>query len=541
MGETTDFAWETATTLSSFRDQIQTLGPRDREVIVDQAIMLLRNYYVHLPTKIEIYKIDPIWRLNTLKATLSSLQNDWVFHEALSHIFAELHDLHTQYSLPAPFPTTAALLPFKVGAYADSGQTRYVVTDIQDSFVAPLDFKRGTEVLTWGGLPITDAVAAAAARTGGTSQEARLARGLASMTIRPLERQLPPEAPDLIITYRTEQGENSLTCPWRVVCVDLENRVPTLARFTNLDHEGELRRRASKKAYHQKVIQAEKTRAKTGEPQSPYPGPETLKTHLPSIFHARRIDGTQVGYIRIFSFAVPGDHRDIETVVGRFACEFVRLIEKLPQQGLIVDVRGNGGGIMPMAEGILQTLTAKRITPQPLELRVTPAVVGLSKTEPDLSDYVASLGQEGAGYSAALPMSKPEWCNNLGQKYRGPVVLIIDARCYSATDAFAAGFQDHAIGPILGTSRATGAGGANVWTLPDFPAEAGLVQPLPGGASLRVALRRTRRVGLRHGDLVEDVGVKADETHAVTRRDVLEGDADLIAHAVSMLRSADRR
>jgi len=63
MGETTDFAWETATTLSSFRDQIQTLGPRDREVIVDQAIMLLRNYYVHLPTKIEIYKIDPIGRL----------------------------------------------------------------------------------------------------------------------------------------------------------------------------------------------------------------------------------------------------------------------------------------------------------------------------------------------------------------------------------------------------------------------------------------------------------------------------------------------
>ena len=47
----------------------------------------------------------------------------------------------------------------------------------------------------------------------------------------------------------------------------------------------------------------------------------------------------------------------------------------------------------------------------------------------------------------------------------GPVVLITDARCYSTTDIFAAGFQDHKVGTILGTDNNTGAGGANVWTL----------------------------------------------------------------------------
>ena len=43
-------------------------------------------------------------------------------------------------------------------------------------------------------------------------------------------------------------------------------------------------------------------------------------------------------------------------------------------------------------------------------------------------------------------------CNLFGQRYYGPVALIIDALCYSTTDIFAAGFQDHEIGPVIGTT-----------------------------------------------------------------------------------------
>ena len=42
-------------------------------------------------------------------------------------------------------------------------------------------------------------------------------------------------------------------------------------------------------------------------------------------------------------------------------------------------------------------------------------------------------------------------------------VLLVDALAYSATDIFAAGFEDHEIGLIIGTASGTGAGGANVW------------------------------------------------------------------------------
>ena len=71
--------------------------------------------------------------------------------------------------------------------------------------------------------------------------------------------------------------------------------------------------------------------------------------------------------------------------------------------------------------------------------------------------------QTGSPFSAGFPISDPKKCNEMGQRYFGPVVLITDALCYSTTDIFAAGFQDHEIGKVIGVHETTGAGGANVW------------------------------------------------------------------------------
>ena len=69
----------------------------------------------------------------------------------------------------------------------------------------------------------------------------------------------------------------------------------------------------------------------------------------------------------------------------------------------------------------------------------------------------------GADYSQGSQMLADDAYNDIGQTYQGPVVLIIDALCYSTTDIFAAGFQHHGIGTILGVSANTGGGDANVW------------------------------------------------------------------------------
>jgi hypothetical protein len=59
---------------------------------------------------------------------------------------------------------------------------------------------------------------------------------------------------------------------------------------------------------------------------------------------------------------------------------------------------------------------------------------------------------------------------------------------------------------------------------------------LPGGAEFRVALRRTLRVGKLAGQPLEDFGVRAEATHRLTRRDLLDNNADLMDHAIGLLK-----
>jgi hypothetical protein len=52
---------------------------------------------------------------------------------------------------------------------------------------------------------------------------------------------------------------------------------------------------------------------------------------------------------------------------------------------------------------------------------------------------------------------------------------------------------------------------------------------------MRVAIRRTSRVGERSGDPLEDLGVVPDEIHRLTKNDLLNKDKDLIERAASVL------
>jgi hypothetical protein len=167
----------------------------------------------------------------------------------------------------------------------------------------------------------------------------------------------------------------------------------------------------------------------------------------------------------------------------------------------------------------------------------------------DLSPWTSSIAQAvetGAAFSRGVPITPHDLANDVGQKYHGPVILITDALCYSATDIFAAGFQDHNLGKILGVDGNTGAGGANVWThgllqllfegAADSPFES-----LPNGTNMRVSIRRTVRVGKQSGTPLEDLGVVPDERHFMTRDDVLSGNVDLINAAAHLLSELPQR
>jgi C-terminal processing protease CtpA/Prc len=251
-----------------------------------------------------------------------------------------------------------------------------------------------------------------------------------------------------------------------------------------------------------------------------------------------RTERGDVGYLRIFSFNVSG--------VRSFLDAAGRLISGLPGRALIVDIRANPGGLIPAAEALLQLLTERRVRPADFSMATTPQVLSLCRENPALriwADSVRDSVETGEAFSQAFPLSDPEALAEDRPRYPGKVVLVTDALCYSAADIFAAGFQDNEIGRVLGIDGHTGAGGANVWThdllrfwLPD------LLDPLPGGASFRIALRRATRTGPRTtGTPLEDYGVTPDRIHRQTLRDLTSENEDLTAAAARLALARPRR
>jgi hypothetical protein len=541
-----------ALTVPGFLATAGTLTLEDRKLIVDQARVLLEQNYVHLPLKSAMHAVSPVQRLRLVRArlnrqTAATMEPEWQFHREMASIFMSVRDLHTNYLLPQPFAGQVAFLPFMLEKASDAGVEHYVVTRTVAGFTAP-GFGPGAEVTHWNGVPIARAVEVNGARFAGSNRAANLARGLDSLTVRPLKIQLPPDEDWIDVTYTgTDAQQHELRVTWQVAAnlppmTDLDAVSPATTSL-GLDLDADERSRAVKMLYKPDVVDLEGGQSSAQLATAEAVNSGDVATTMPGVFRARPVttaSGT-FGHLRIFTFSVqdPVAFRD----------EFVRLAAALPQAGLIVDVRGNGGGHLHASEFTLQTLTPRRIEPEPVQFLATALNLALVRRHKDntagidLGPWLDSLDQAtetGAAFSAARPITPVDGANEVGQTYHGPVVLVTDARCYSATDFFAAGWADHGIGPILGVDVCTGAGGANVWTLQLLQQlmagdPASPYKSLPQGANMRVSIRRGLRVGALAGTPVEDLGVVPDTIHPLTRDDVLAGNTDLLDKAGAIL------
>jgi Peptidase family S41 len=536
--------------LPTFLKTTGKLSSADRQVLVEQALILLEMFYVHMPLKRAMHAIDPIQRLRLLKYRLAQTSekqkmSEVSFHNEMTRIFTSLRDLHANYMLPLPYGNKTAFLPFQIEEYSEGKQRKYIVSRLVSGFNHPA-FKPGVEVQYWNGVPIEREVELNADRQAGSNIEARHARGLDSLTIRPMIVSLPPDEEWVIIGYRSLDGQQlELKQKWLVFSPEHAlgavnpDALTKEATALGIDIKTYMIQQGKKVLFAPDVVASEKRIAR-GETSRAAP-PKGLETSMPNVLSARSVEtrhGTY-GYIRIYTFNVDDD--------DAFISEFIRLAKSLPQNGLIIDVRDNGGGLIYASERLLQVITPRHVKPEPVQFINTPLTYELChRNSPsrdlDLSLWLESIEQAvktGATFSQSFSITPEESCNNIGQVYDGPVVLITDALCYSATDIFAAGFQDHKIGPILGTSGNTGAGGANVWTHDllkhlmgntDSP-----LKSLPKGAGMRVSIRRTLRVHEHEGMPLEDLGVIPDYMHKMTKDDVLNGNVDLIDNAASIL------
>jgi len=535
------------TTLANFLRIDSDLTLEERRRIVDQALRLIEQVYVHLPFKRAMHAVDPVQRLRLLRQHLGAMSTRQ-FHDEMIATFTQLRDLHTNYLLPNPFRTKTAFLPFLIEEFFAGDTRHYLVSKLFPGF-SHRYFKAGVVVTHWNGIPIDRAVELNADRQAGSNEAARHARGLDTLTTRPMILTAPPDEEWVVIGYTDEEQDRELRIAWQIFEPDPSpNRVdpnslqnPT-ARALGIDAQTEAIQRAKKILFAPTAMEAEKQVAAlrghgASEPAGAGLGSGMADVStLPNVFSFRTVHTPHgdFGYIRIWNFQV----NDADDLVS----EFIRIAGLLPQTGLIIDIRGNPGGVITAGELLLQVLTPQPIDPERLHFINTPLTLELCERDSFLSQWKASIAQSvetAATYSNGFPLHPVESYNRLGQRYYGPVVLITDALCYSTADIFTAGFQDHGIGPILGTSGNTGAGGANVWTHellrqvllgPTSP-----FQSLPYGASFRVAIRRTTRVGTRSGTPVEDLGTVPDYLHRITKNDLLNRNEDLIVRAAQLL------
>lgn len=548
--------------LSEVIEEKNVLSRQDRLLLVNQALALLEMCYIHLPQKRAMYAVDPVQRLRLLKYHIdqssdSELSEPFLFHNEMFEIFTLVRDLHTNYLPVSTYSSKTAFLPFLMEEYFDPADNslHYLVTKVDAHVEHVPPFGVGVEILYWNGTKIRRAIEINAESQAGSNLDARYQRGLSRMTIRPLWRSVPPVEDWVTLRYRAPDGsEHDTEYKWYAydqppeMSADYQAKATGEALAFGYDVQWAQTQEVRKTLYAPAAAQKMEAMPKEGrlgiiEENAA----NKYESQLPLIFSARdEPKGSgEFGYIRVYSFMHPS--------ADEFVAEFNRLMHVLPQNGLIIDVRSNGGGNILASEQVLQLLTKEQVEPARFQFINSPLTLALARRFTDLNvwqKFIAQSVETGALQSLAFPITSPDSLAAVKRRFKPKhrkIVLITDALCYSATDIFAAGFQDNKIGKILGTAGNTGAGGANVWTHsdlcslvsrldPDDPMRV-MFKPLPGGAEMRVAIRRCLRVGQNAGIPVEDLGIEPDQLYRLTKRDLLENNVDLLKTAADMLRA----
>ena len=562
----------------------------DRRKILNQSRLLFSNFYAHAPFKRDRGLPDPLLALDEVGRRVEMQNEDFPddeFHRLVRLVFVDQEDAHTFYGLPKPYADALAFLPFQVKRCFDAKGQHFIVSKLMPGFAPPSSglgaFGLGAEITGWSGRTFVEALRCSGRSEVGGNPDAFVANALTRMTLRPLRFAERPDCAEELIEFLAAPDEpvQSILIPWGVaIGFDAAAIFPATApgcaeERATFGYANLLLMNPRKCLYEQ-----------SGQPD---PADPALDSTLPQIFEFHFADSDvregfmpaghlahpgepdqRYGYLRIKSFQLPHAAGPVESVI---ATEFARILglmaDKAPD-GLILDIRGNMGGSIRAAETMLQMISPEPITPARFHWRFTAAVQRALAHLRSLRECFAELSDEDRDILTALSVDYGEWLNDagsestgdrltagrhvtnpadaneVGQIYQGAVVLLVDAFTYSAGDIFAGGFQDHAIGPLLGITRTTGGGGATKWNYPEFSAAlikaSGVpLETLPPGVTMSMAVLRSSRVHAFEGQFIEDVGVHADEVHAPTRDDVLFNNRDLMRHARTLLLAHRKR
>ncbi|KAH9268749.1 hypothetical protein BASA84_000045 [Batrachochytrium salamandrivorans] len=228
--------------------------------------------------------------------------------------------------------------------------------------------------------------------------------------------------------------------------------------------------------------------------------------------------GKNMGVIKIESFA-PILRGTGEETSFMFLISIMRdlLIKQLKDtDAILFDVRGNPGGLISGADGIIQLLKPDATASQfrYLKNEVTKDLFYKGPTSKNPWSKAWRETSDSSRYSGLESLYESSVSNTFGQVYFNPVGVYTDGVCYSACEIFAAHIQDRGIGTIFGDDETTD---------PFTKKLTGKTSGHKFYTKISVGSRQLVRGGNYAGQLVEDDGVKADVIVRSTVADILPG------------------
>lgn len=485
-----------------------------KQLVAEQAQTILRDVYVNRDVKIAAYgpQIDPVPLIARIAADARIL-SDATLHSRIGSVFASQHDLHLSYLYPVPHACYRSLLPFGLDqAIGTTGELVIAVSAITkiSEILAVVPEARvisvGDTLLTYDGVEPAVAIKKLAALSRGANEFGSIRRAVENLVFRSHRSNDLPENDVVRLTFRNRTGqEYAVEIPW-------VSKADTKCLQT-ADTESIEAKILKDQAVDEYQIEFEKLykphqRSSEMEPLT--------DTREPTIhYDVLQNEFGKMAYLRLDSFA-PEDLSTTESII---------LIKGLLEQefagtdGLIIDLRDNGGGWISYGESLVQLFTPKNIQAQGFRLQNTKvirdlfaAIPGWSQPYRDALNVATTIG---ARYTEAMPLTPVAQVNDLGQSYFKPVAVLTNSACYSTCDMMTALMQDFSIATIWGADGRTGAGGANNVQLNYFTDNlpVGHNLPffkLPGKQSMGVSWRQTVRVNKNAGVLLDEAGVAAD-------------------------------
>jgi C-terminal processing protease CtpA/Prc len=515
----------------------EAYSAEQRELMARQALFFIKNLFVHRELKIKDFGAgsDPVPRLEDMVKRAASL-SDSEFHAAMQKIFLDLHDHHTNYMAPLPLRCSYAIAPLDFVDVYDNNTLKVVVrgrtTVLGEKAPETKVAQPGDELIALNGKPIKDVLEDMKRLSGGANDDAMTMGAIMHLAFVPLAEQPVPE--NDLIKYTLKRGNETIQIDSRYfAAVNIPSCVEEV--------KGRFSRRTFGRA---DFLRAENPHIRVYKdlvaPPSLAPFSEEGKLPVGQFYTI----STPAGKLAKFDLEtfVPEGQESSDSVIHMVK----KLLEKSQDEAdaLIIDMRGNGGGLILLAEGLTQLFTPNAVAPMPVrylpnDLNLTMFLNSNQGHENGWSKDTRDAIAAGARYTKPRVITSADAANRYGQVWFKPVVILTDASCYSACDLFAASMQDHAGATIIGTHASTGAGGANVMEYDIFRIIFDAANPasnpfltLPGHQGMRVSWRQTIRAGKNAGALIEDAGVKSDVVVRYQTADIVGGESRLLMKRV---------